>query len=337
MGAAALATLGLGLVDASYATFSSTTQNVGNSFSAATLAAPSNFTVSQSCTGPGTAIAFRAQSTATGSSSLTLARPTGVVAGDVMIAQVAHRFGQTTLSAPTGWNLIRRDTAADEVSSAVYWKVAANGDPATNTFTLVGTSKIHMVGGIAAYSGVDTTAPVNASGARVGWSMTATTPSVTTTAADTLVLHTLSKRQEVTPAPAGTTSRWGLLSGTGTGSLGVTAADEAFAGPGATTARDSSTAFSAQWVAHTVALRPVRGTPDASAAWTASSSAWASGYRLERLVGGTVQNTVTVMPISATSATDGPLTNGTSYTYRLTAFYGSWASTPRTATLTPSC
>jgi hypothetical protein len=58
---------------------------------------------------------------------------------------------------------------------------------------------------------------------------------------------------------------------------------------------------------------------------------------LDRVQGGSVVSTKTVTPISATSTTDGALANGTTYTFRLRAYRGSWASTDVTATLTPNC
>ena len=41
--------------------------------------------------------------------------------------------------------------------------------------------------------------------------------------------------------------------------------------------------------------------------------------------------------MSAVATTDGPLVNGTAYTYRLVAYRGTWTSTAATAALTPSC
>jgi hypothetical protein len=123
--------------------------------------------------------------------------------------------------------------------------------------------------------------------------------------------------------------------------VGAAAGDESFAGPGATTSRVSTfpgnVATSLEWVAHTVALRPAVGPPSAVLSWTASPSSWATGYALERVVGGVVQATATVTPVSGTSTSDGPLVNGTSYTYRLWAYRGTWRSTVLSTAITPSC
>jgi hypothetical protein len=319
------------------ASFSASTADDGNRITSAEVAPPSSLVAAVSCS-PASTIAFRAASSATGVDSLTLPRPSGTTAGDVLVAQVANRYSPYTLTAPSGWTLVRRDTSGAQVTSAVFWRVATSSEPASATFSLSGGSAVQMGGGIAAYSGVSTSNPVDVSGVVTGTGATATTASVTTTVANTRLVHTFTKRQESLPAPPGTAERWRLMSGTGTATGGVSAGDESFSGPGATGSRTTSnTAFSAEWVAHTVALRPVPGTPTVNLGWTASPSTWAAGYSLERLVGGSVQATRTVSPISATSAGDGPLVNGTTYSYRLRADRGTWTSSAVTTGITPSC
>jgi hypothetical protein len=152
-----------------------------------------------------------------------------------------------------------------------------------------------------------------------------------------MLVHTFTKRQEALPAVPGLTPLWSRVSGTGAGNLGATAGEALFAGPGSTPTRSVTGTNSFEWVARTVALRPALGPPSAALTWTASTSSWATGYRLERSVGGTVQTTATVTPISASATSSGPLANGTTYSYRLWAYYGTWVSTSVTGGLTPSC
>jgi hypothetical protein len=333
--------LGLLVLPASFplasAAFAGSTADSANSVSTATVAAPSSLVATQTCAaGPG--ISARASTVATGLSSLTLTPPAGTVAGDLLVAQVTNRNTAYTLTVPGGWTIVgTRTTApgASSITSAVYWKWAAAGEGAS-TFTL-GTADIQMVGGVVAYSGVHPSNPIDVSGIATGTSTVSTAPSVTTTAANAMLVHAFAKRQEAIPAATGTTQRWSLLSGTGAGNLGATAGDVLFAGPGATGTRSATASNAFEWVAHTLALRPAPGPPSASLTWTASPSSWATGYRLERSVGGTVQSTVTVTPIGTTSTTNGTLVNGTVYSYRLWAYYGTWVSTAVTAGLTPSC
>ncbi|ADB73656.1 fibronectin type III domain-containing protein [Geodermatophilus obscurus] len=320
------------------AAFRATTTNPANSLAADRLQPPSGLTATQSC--PTSTIVHVSVSTAAGASSLQLPTPPGVSPGDVLVAQIGHK-GSATITPPAGWTSIRRDIAYrsdnfPQVTSALFWRVVVTGEPSSATFSLG--SAVEMVGGIAAYRGVSTVDAVNASGGRTGTGTTATTPSVTTTVANTMLVDFTTKWQEDLPAPAGTQQRWKLMSGTGTAHLGVSAGDVTATGTGATATRSSAsqTNSSTEWAAQTIALRPTAQQPAATLSWTASPSSWATGYKGERIVGGTVQATHTV-PIGTTTVTDTGLVNGTTYTYRVWAYRGAWVSTAVTTTLTPSC
>jgi hypothetical protein len=178
---------------------------------------------------------------------------------------------------------------------------------------------------------------VDVSQVAVGGTATATAPSLTTRVANTMLVDFLTKRQEVLPAPVGTTPRWGFISGNGTGAGGVTAGDLSFAGPGATGPRisTSSTGFQAEWIAQTIALRRPAGVPSAALTWTATTSTWATGYLLEVVTTG--QTSRQVAGTSTTATTEGPLVNGTPYTFRLTTYLGTWRSTPASVLFTPAC
>jgi hypothetical protein len=323
-------------VSVAYATMSDSTA-VTTTVSTATLAPPSNPAVTQSCTPPAT-IVLRGSTSATGQDALNLAMPVGIAAGDVLVAQVVNRNGAYGgITPPAGWTLLDRRSGGTAVTSAVYWKVASATEPATVLFDLLNSSGVQMVGGIVGYGGVSTATPINAWGVSTGTGGTATIPSVTTTAPGTMLVHTIAKRQEAMPAATGTTQRWRLISGNGAATAGATGSDASFAGSGASPARSSATGFSTEWVSHTVALRAIPGTPTASATWTASPSTWATGYVAERSIGGVVQGTGAVSPVSTTSAMDGPLVNGTTYTYRLWTYHRSWTSPSVSVTFRPNC
>lgn len=317
------------------AAFSAAAATPGNALSADQLAPPSGLSAVQTCSTPA-AITFRAAGTATGMDALTLAAPAGTVAGDVLVAQVA--FAHTT-AAPTvtaGWTLVRRDNSANVVESALFSKVAGTGEPGV-TFSFPTGTGSQMAGGIAAYSGVSATTPVDAHNGVVGYGRTAVTPSVTSTTANTVLVRLITNVHEAYPAPTGTTQRWRLAVGGWSGG-GVTAGDEPFVGPGATGTRSSASpsGTDAYGIGQTVALRRGPGTPSAVLTWTASPSTWATGYRLER-TGGAAPAGRTVTPGSATTTADGPLVNGTSYSFTLRAQRGTWTSPPAATTLTPSC
>ena len=326
------------------ATFTGATSVDGGSVAAADLAPPTGLAVTQTCA-PGPGITFLARSTATGTDTVTIPLPAGTAANDVLLAQVAFRGATRTITAPSGWAPLRHDTSvnagvtSNAANSAVFWKKATAAEPASATFTLSAGVVVPVVGVIAAYSGVHRDQPVNTHGVATGFGATANTPSVTTTVAGARVVHFLTKRQEVVPAPASTAARWGLQGAPdGNAWVGATGSDELRATAGATAVRSSSAStFTSEWIGQAVALRPALGAPSAALTWTASTSSGASGYELERVLGGTVQNGTTVGPVSATATTDGPLVDGTAYTYRLRTYRGTWASPAATAPFTPSC
>ena len=103
---------------------------------------------------PGSGIAFRAVSFGSNNASTTsinLARPTGTLTGDVMLALLDVR-GTSTVTAPAGWTLIRTDTYTASLRMHAYWRVATGSDPTSWTWTFSG-SRL-AAGAIHAYSGV---------------------------------------------------------------------------------------------------------------------------------------------------------------------------------------
>ena len=310
--------------------FSATSGTPVNSLAADHLRPPSGLAVTQTCSyAP---VVLRGALASTEASPLTLSPPPGTAAGDVLVAQVAY-YGTSPITAPSDWTRITLpDTSGGVVSSAVYWKVAAGTEPAAD-FARPTSESGDMVGGIVAYRGVSGSAPIAVAGGSTGAGETATTPALTTTATGAVVVHLLTRSGGQPPTPTGTNARFTHSSDSET----VTAADEALAGPGAVPQRTSTTSGSATaWIAQTVVLRPALQQVGASLSWTATPSAWADGYRGERVVGGTVQATSSA-PMGTTTVTDTGLVNGTTYTYRVWAYRGTWASSVVTTTLTPNC
>lgn len=110
---------------------------------------------------------------ATGTTSLIINKPTGVVSGDVMIVNIAQSgaSGSGELSNPTsaGWTLI---SGADLEGGtkrwgAVMYKVAGGSEPANYTFTLDAGGN-SAAGSIVAFSGVDVTGGVLVGGGAGG-------------------------------------------------------------------------------------------------------------------------------------------------------------------------
>jgi hypothetical protein len=336
---AALAAGGLVVLPATLAgaqaSFSATTGNTGDALATDQLQPPSALSVTQTCTTT-PAITHRAVATGGGTASLSLTPPGTTTPGDVLVVHLAYRDAPETVTAPGGWTRLTQDTSSNVVTSEVWWKLAQTGE-GTAVFSRPAGAPGPVGGGMFVYVGASTTAPVVTSGHNTG--ATATMPAVSTPATTVEVLHLLTKDQEVLPAPAGTTLLGSGPVGSSPAVEGLTAADETVAGPGVLPARSaaSGSGTSSAWIWQTVVLRRAPGTPSAALSWTASPSTWGSGYLLSRDVGGTTQSTQTLGGIPTTTATDGPLVNGTAYTYRLRAYLGSWRSTTQTGTLTPAC
>jgi type II secretory pathway pseudopilin PulG len=124
---------------------------------------------------------------ATASTSFTLSVPTQTQVNDVIIAHVAFRGSSTTITEPSGWIFLRRDNTTSAISSAIYYKVASDSEPASYTWTL-GTSQ-QAAGGMASYGGVTAVAPIDThSGKFNANTTTMTATSVTTTSANDKLL-----------------------------------------------------------------------------------------------------------------------------------------------------
>jgi Domain of unknown function (DUF5011)/HYR domain/Putative peptidoglycan binding domain len=91
-----------------------------------------------------------------GTTALTVAKPAGVVPGDVMIATIAQGNNNTNSPALSGWTLIDGRSLAGTTPryGAVLYKVAGASEPTNYTFTL-GSGSNSGSAAIIAFSGVD--------------------------------------------------------------------------------------------------------------------------------------------------------------------------------------
>ena len=204
---------------------------------------------------PGTAraaIGFVAASNAdngSGAKTLVINVPAGTAQGNVMMATVTVT-GTTAPTTPSGWTVAKSSTGT-ALRQATYYRVAGASEPASYSWSL-GSSRA-AAGGIVTYSGVNQTAPVDATATANGASGNAEVASVTTSAANDQVLAIVSFAAATTvSADPSTTERY-EDSSTSTASE---AADFAQAAAGATTAKTATPGSSGSaWIAATVALR----------------------------------------------------------------------------------
>lgn len=211
-----------------------------------------SITVTQGATG----ITLRSASSGsnTGATSLTIPAPAGVGSGDVMLAGISVR-GTPNLTPPAGWTLVRLDLAPDnQLRQAIYVKVAAS-EPASYTWTF--STSQQAAGGILAYSGVDTVAPVNAHNGRSFRGSTSVAPSVTTTVNGAMIVafFGVTANTTITP-PSGMSERYEVASTVSPYFVTAEGADVLQAVAGASGDKTATAGVSVISIGQLVALKP---------------------------------------------------------------------------------
>jgi len=187
--------------------------------------------------------------------------------------------------------------------------------------------------GISTYRGVDTAAPINADAAQTNASSaSAVAPTITTTAANTMLLGIFASRNGSPTAspPAGMTERNDIASAAGgTAEAGLETCDVAFAGPGATGTKTATLTAATINIGHLIALKP--GTTTAN--WSYSTTAALSASRSLVTSGDSMTVTMTLTATTLTGAPPFPIsvTPGALYitgTGGATAAFGAASSSP---------
>src|SRR5437867_9767689 len=206
--------------------------------------------------------ATNSSGTASSATSLSISRPSGTLANDVMVASISAHGSSSppTITPPSGWTLIVTTTSnGQNLAVSTYWKLAgtAGADPGPYSFTVSPSSRI--AGGISAYFNVDTTNPINASGGAAGSS----TPSITTTVANTMLVGCFGRSDnKAVGAPSGMTERFNAESSSSGGTTtdaSSESADALQASPGASGSKASTSGApntSTAQVSQLIALAP---------------------------------------------------------------------------------
>jgi hypothetical protein len=215
------------------------------------------------------AVGFRAAATA-GTTGLTTSLPISVPAGiqnnDVLIAQVAIQNDSIPITAPSGWMPIGTpvQNSGGGIMQGLYYHVVTStlSEPASYTWAWAGSGS-NASGGIAAYDGVDTSNPIDASSgaASSSASNTIVAPSLTTTVGNTEVLGFFGARSSsAVTVPSNQTSRWSAQSTTGLSSSQNSSnaeGDTLQAAVGATGAFTATISDTQNNVGQLVALQPI--------------------------------------------------------------------------------
>ena len=124
-------------------------------------------------------IAKRSASSATSDTgSITVPAPSGMATGDLLLVGLSYQGA--CMSTPSGWTVIRNcDT--NTVSSSIFYRFATASDVSAGSFSFTTGGTSATVAGIVAYTGADTSGPIDKSAGQTGSSATATGPTLTST------------------------------------------------------------------------------------------------------------------------------------------------------------
>lgn len=192
-----------------------------------------------------------------GSSSLTLPYPAGLVDDDILIAHVAVR-GNRSIAAPGGWVLVDRSNNGSILTQAIYWRRANTTNPASETWSFSASDR--AAGSVSAYRDVDPVAPVNVFSESLNASGTSVTAgSVTPGVSGTrlVALSALANGNASFAPAAGMAELEDAAVGAGPNGIAIELADEAYAGGTAASGdRVATASVAAASIAHLVALQP---------------------------------------------------------------------------------
>jgi hypothetical protein len=182
---------------------------------------------------------------------LVLPKPTGVQAGDVMVAVVGVKVAPT-VTPPGGWTLASSKVNPTNLTQLIYTKVASASEPATFRWTF--NQKRRASGGILAFSGVSTAAPVDVTSAGIGSTAAITAPSAKSSVNGTMIVGVFSidNASAITP-PVGMTELGEIASGT---KIKTEVADVAQPGAGPSGAKTAVAATADANVGQLIVLRP---------------------------------------------------------------------------------
>jgi hypothetical protein len=193
--------------------------------------------------------AFRSASTVT--DGATVARPSGVAAGDLLLASLEVDADPATVTGPAGWTLLQDVRTGASTSNPfhaqLWYKVAGSAEPASYTWSVGGSPWTDI--GVLDYTNVSSTAPIDVSAGRdAGSTTTPATGTLTTTSANDLVVAVFVDYATATWTPGpGTTKRFDFD--------GNTAEDKPAPSPGAVGPATATSTAAGPTAALIVALR----------------------------------------------------------------------------------
>jgi hypothetical protein len=187
--------------------------------------------------------------------TLTIGIPAGSTTGDVLILALAKN-NTGTINPVAGWTAVDQNNCAGAGNCrlAIFSRAVTVGNPAPANVTVTWTNNVRAVGVVLAYSGADTTTPINVITTGSGTSTTPTAPTATTTNANTRVVRIYAADNDIgaDPYPVNQFGRFNDDDTNGEVVLGV--ADNAQFAAGATGTAAFALAANQEWRAVTFAI-----------------------------------------------------------------------------------
>jgi hypothetical protein len=126
---------------------------------------------------------------ASAATNLSVNKPGGTVAGDLLIATLVTDGNKSgSMSPPAGWTMIDLAEQGGNVTFGVWWKLAGASEPASYTWSWGGGGE-KVYGTIMRFTGHDPADPIDVTATAGGSSSAPPSPAVTTTVADTMILR----------------------------------------------------------------------------------------------------------------------------------------------------
>ncbi|MES2155607.1 MAG: Calx-beta domain-containing protein [bacterium] len=251
--------------------------------------------------------------TTTNASPLAITVPGSVAQFDVLVAQVVVKTTTTTVTAPSGWTLIRADNSAgaNPLKMSSYWHVATAGDASGGSYSWSYTGTNWAAGGMLVLKGVDNAGPVDVSATATDTNSPSTAPAVTTTVANTVLvlLDALEKNDACSAISSGAFAySVAPTGGGGNAKVAACAATRAVAAAGASGTTDFTISANDAAVLQTIAFRM----PKASFSSSSASGAEATtSVSIPVALTGATSSTATVAFASSGTATAGASCTGT--------------------------
>ena len=199
--------------------------------------------------------------TATGATSVSVTKPTGVQANDLLVAHVMVTGNVTASIAGSGWTAVTSATAANAATQASFYKIAGGSEPASYSFTWTGSQAAAAT--VTAYYGVKSSSPLDLFSAIASTNNTTsvTAATLTTTANDDIVLAFFGSASNSTYTPPGS---WNERGDVGTTGISASTADQIKVTAGATGNAVATSTVSARVWGHQAAFKVDNVAPTAT-------------------------------------------------------------------------